>query len=130
MKGRWQTLKSNPWVICDTAHNMEAIQYVMEGLAQHRKEGLHIVWGMVKDKDVKRIIRLLPKDAIYYFCAANIPRALPAKELKDKFAGYDLIGEAYNNVNEAYQTALDKAGENDLIFIGGSSFVVAELNDL
>jgi dihydrofolate synthase/folylpolyglutamate synthase len=130
MKGRWQTLKSNPWVICDTAHNMEAIQYVMEGLAQHRKEGLHIVWGMVKDKDVKRIIRLLPKDAIYYFCAANIPRALPAKELKDKFAGYDLIGEAYSNVNEAYQTALEKAGENDLIFIGGSSFVVAELNDL
>lgn len=130
LKGRWQTLRKKPWVICDTAHNMEGIQYIMEGLAQHRKNDLHIVWGMVKDKDIERIIRLLPKDAFYYFCAAAIPRAMNAAELQERFSKDGLYGTVYSDVNEAYAAALSKAEIDDLIFIGGSSFVVAEVNDL
>ena len=125
--GRWQVLNENPKVICDTGHNREGLTYVMEQLLNETFESLHIVFGVVKDKDISSIVDLLPKKATYYFCKPNIPRGLDAEELKQIFSNYSLKGSAYNSVNEAYKTALNTAKKNDLIFIGGSTFVVAEI---
>jgi dihydrofolate synthase/folylpolyglutamate synthase len=86
-----------------------------------------MVWGMVKDKDVKKILALLPKAASYYFCQPNIPRGKPAEELAQEAQQYELIGQAYASVAEAYQQALGEAEPNDLVFVGGSTFVVAEV---
>jgi dihydrofolate synthase/folylpolyglutamate synthase len=86
-----------------------------------------MVFGVVNDKDLSSIVELLPKKATYYFCKPDIPRGLDAQELKKILNGYGLNGEAYSSVNEAYNTALDRAGINDFIFIGGSTFVVAEI---
>ncbi|MFM7858943.1 MAG: glutamate ligase domain-containing protein, partial [Flammeovirgaceae bacterium] len=91
---------------------------------------LHMVWGMVKDKDVTRILTLLPKDARYYFCQAQIPRAMDAFELYEKAKKIGLIGKVIPDVNEALETAKQFASSNDLIFIGGSTFVVAEIETL
>tara|TARA_R110002096_G_scaffold101579_1_gene224692 strand:- start:8934 stop:10151 length:1218 start_codon:yes stop_codon:yes gene_type:complete len=125
--GRWQVLNENPKVICDTGHNREGLVYVMEQLKKENFEDLHIVFGVVNDKDLSSIIDLLPKNATYYFCKPDIPRGLDAKKLKQFFNNYGLIGEAYNSVNEAYKSALKRANQNDFIFVGGSTFVVAEI---
>ncbi|AXP79961.1 Bifunctional protein FolC [Mariniflexile rhizosphaerae] len=125
--GRWQVLRTHPKVVCDTGHNRDGLSYVMKQLSNEVFDTLHIVFGVVNDKDLTSIIDLLPKNAIYYFCKPDIPRGLDAKELKSILNGYGLKGEAYNSVNEAYNNALDKASSNDFIFIGGSTFVVAEI---
>ena len=125
--GRWQVLCEKPRVICDTGHNREALTYVMQQLSNETFELLHIVFGVVNDKDLSTIVDLLPKKAIYYFCKPNIPRGLDAEELKQIFFRYNLKGEAYNSANEAYMAALNNAKNEDLIFIGGSTFVVAEI---
>lgn len=125
--GRWQVLNTNPKVICDTGHNREGLVYVIEQLKKENFEDLHLVFGVVNDKDLSSIIDLLPKKAMYYFCKPNIPRGLDARQLQQFFNNYGLKGEAYNSVNEAYKTALGKANQNDFIFIGGSTFVVAEI---
>ncbi|MFI0430400.1 bifunctional folylpolyglutamate synthase/dihydrofolate synthase [Mariniflexile sp. HMF6888] len=125
--GRWQILRTNPKVVCDTGHNRDGLNYVMKQLSNEVFDALHIVFGVVNDKDLTSIIDILPKKATYYFCKPDIPRGLDAKELKEVLNGYGLKGEAYDSVNEAYNNALKKASLNDFIFIGGSTFVVAEI---
>lgn len=130
LKGRWQILSLNPTVVCDTAHNFSGIQEVMHQLSTISHNNLHIVWGMVKDKDYSQILTLLPKHATYYFCQANIPRAMDAHILQEEAGKYGLHGITIQDVNEAKNSALGKALRNDLIFIGGSTFVVAEISEV
>lgn len=127
LMGRWQVLNEQPKAICDTAHNAEGLRYVLKQLEEEKYEQLHIVFGVVNDKDLTSILPLFPKNAIYYFCKPNIPRGLDALELRQQCAKFKLMGEAYSSVDIAYKKALNTAGKNDLIFIGGSTFVVAEV---
>lgn len=127
LMGRWQILQLNPKVVCDTGHNKDGLTYVMKQLSNEQFEALHIVFGVVNDKDLNSIIDLLPKNATYYFCKPDIPRGLDAEELKVILNNYGLQGEAYSSVNEAYKSALNNAGTKDFVFIGGSTFVVAEI---
>jgi dihydrofolate synthase / folylpolyglutamate synthase len=130
LKGRWQVLRKNPQLVCDTAHNVDGIRYVMEQIKSQSFKTLHVVWGMVKDKDRGKILSLLPVDAQYYFCQANIPRALDAYELAAQAVAYGLRGDVIPDVNNAVRTALARATSEDFIFIGGSTFVVAEIEGL
>lgn len=127
LMGRWQVLNEQPKVICDTAHNAEGLRYVLKQLQEEKFDQLHIVLGVVNDKDLKSVLPLFPKNAIYYFCRPNIPRGLDAHEFQRQCAKFQLMGEAYNSVESAYKTALDNAKKNDLIYVGGSTFVVAEV---
>ncbi len=127
LMGRWQTLQLNPKVVCDTGHNKEGLNYVIKQLSSEVFEVLHIVFGVVNDKDLTTIIDILPKKATYYFCKPNIPRGMDAQELKQVLNGYGLNGKAYASVNEAYKSALKNASVSDFVFIGGSTFVVAEI---
>lgn len=130
LKGRWQILHENPTVICDTGHNLDGVQMIVNQLKSYSCSQLHIVWGMVDDKSINEVLALLPKDAIYYFCAADIPRALNADILLKSANGLGLLGESYKSVKEAVDVAKKNAYAEDLIFIGGSTFVVAEIADL
>jgi dihydrofolate synthase/folylpolyglutamate synthase len=130
LKGRWQQLGEHPLVICDTGHNEDGIKEVVAQISQQSFDKLHIVWGMVKDKEPDEILRLLPVDAHYYFCQATIPRALDVKTLQHKARAFGLHGVAIPNVNDALQQAKKNAGQGDFIFIGGSTFVVAEIDGL
>ena len=125
--GRWQVLNQEPKVVCDTGHNREGLIYVMKQLSNEVYNHLHIVFGVVNDKDLTSIIDLLPKNATYYFCKPDISRGLDAEELRMFFNEYNLIGESYKSVDEAYKAAKEKANKDDFIFIGGSTFVVAEI---
>ncbi len=127
LQGRWQVLSQNPLTVCDTGHNAAGISYVLEQIKATQKNKLHFVFGVVKDKDVSKILAMLPKDAEYYFCQANLPRALPANELKTLANAAGLSGTAFENVAQALSAAQKKAGKDDMIFIGGSTFVVAEI---
>lgn len=130
LKGRWQTLKTSPSTICDVGHNEEAVVWLMDKISQVEYKKLHILWGSVSDKSVEKIFPLLIKDCTYYFCAANVPRAMKADVLAGLAYQSGLVGNVYPSVDEAYAAALSNADENDLIFIGGSTFVVAEIKDL
>ena len=125
--GRWQTLMSQPKVICDTAHNAEGLTVVMQQLKQEQFKALHLVIGMVSDKNIESIIPLFPKNATYYFCKPNIPRGLNAAILSEKFKEFGYKGKVYATVSNAYEAALSKASAEDLIYVGGSTFVVAEI---
>ena len=125
--GRWQVLQDKPKVICDTAHNREGLTYTLQQLEEEVYETLHIVIGVVNDKNLSSIIKLFPKKAKYYFCKANISRALDASVLKDVFNEEGYHGNAYDSVKEAYNKALDTANIKDVIYVGGSTFVVAEI---
>jgi len=127
LMGRWQVLNEQPKVICDTAHNAEGLRYVLKQLHEEKFDQLHFVLGVVNDKDLKSVLPLFPKNASYYFCRPNIPRGLDVQEFQQQCAKFQLNGEAYNSVESAYKTALDKAEKNDLIYVGGSTFVVAEV---
>ncbi len=127
LKGRWQQLKTVPKVICDTAHNAEGLNYVLKQLLSEKYIKLHIVLGVVNDKNLGTILPLFPKNATYYFCKPNIPRGLDAAILKSAANKYHLHGNKYTSVNQAYKTALKSANKEDIIFIGGSTFVVAEV---
>ena len=127
LKGRWQTLQSNPLIICDTAHNNEGLGYVIEQLKETPKNKLHLVLGFVNDKKVKEILNLFPKDAQYYLCQPKIPRALTVSELTRIADEIGLHYQSFSTVSQALFTAKSKAAENDLIFVGGSTFVVAEV---
>ena len=126
LQGRWQQLHDKPKVICDTAHNKEGLTYVIAQLRRERYAQLHIVLGFVSDKKLEDVLPLFPKDAIYYFCKPNIPRGLDEKILLQEAARFNLNGKVYGSVKEAYKLAIDNANEDDLIFIGGSTFVVAD----
>ena len=127
LQGRWQQLGENPKVICDTAHNAHGLSIVLNQLKKEQFEQLHIVLGVVNDKDLDEILPLFPKNAIYYFCKPNIPRGLDAAILSIKATEFNLVGEIYNSVSNAYQSAIKNASPKDLIYIGGSTFVVAEI---
>ena len=127
LMGRWQILGQAPKVICDTAHNREGLQIVLDQLASEDFQNLHIILGVVSDKDLASILPLFPKDATYYFCRPNIPRGLDASLLLSRARGFGLIGQEYISVSKAYEAALKAALPQDLVFVGGSTFVVAEV---
>lgn len=125
--GRWQVLEKQPLTICDTAHNYEGLTLVMEQLKNMEYQKLHFVLGVVDDKHLETILRLFPKDAIYYFCKADIPRGLNAEILAKQAREFSLKGHVYSTVKSALKAAQSAAGNQDLIFVGGSTFVVAEV---
>lgn len=127
LMGRWQVLRENPKVICDTAHNKEGLSYVLNQLAGEKYIKLHLVIGFVADKDAESVLQMFPAEAVYYFCRPNIPRGLDADELQVKAAKIGLTGNVYDTVKQAYETALNTAEKDDLVFVGGSTFVVAEI---
>ena len=127
LQGRWQQLKSNPKVICDTAHNAHGLKVVLKQIENEEFEILHIVLGVVNDKNLDEILPLFPKKANYYFCKPTISRGLATSILVEKASFFGLLGTAYDSVITAYQAALQNAGSNDFVFIGGSNFVVAEI---
>lgn len=127
LRGRWQILQNNPKIICDTAHNKEGLQYAMSQLLDEDFEHLHVVFGVVNDKDVEAVLPLLPKNALYYFCKPNIPRGLEAEKLHTIFRNHGFIGEAYKSVQNALSAAKQHAKKSDVIYVGGSTFVVAEI---
>ena len=131
LKGRWQILQDKPLTICDTGHNMDGIQEIVGQLMSLKKaHTLYMVLGMVKDKDHAKVLEKLPKEAIYIFCEADQPRSMPAAALKNLADGFGLYGTVVTEVNAALADAKKRAGAEDLIFIGGSTFVVAEINEL
>ncbi|MFT3687417.1 MAG: folylpolyglutamate synthase/dihydrofolate synthase family protein [Phycisphaerales bacterium] len=127
LQGRWQQLGENPKIICDTAHNSHGLKIVLNQLENENYDQLHIVLGLVNDKNLEEILPLFPKKAKYYFCRPNIPRGLDAEILKEKAAQFHLNGATYPSVSNAYQSAKTKATTKDLIYVGGSTFVVAEI---
>lgn len=126
LQGRWQILQQHPRVICDTAHNEGGIKYIVEQLATERYNKLHFIIGMAGDKDASAVIHLLPKTATYYFTKADSPRSLNEVKLQEIAMGNNLQGKSYASIKEAINKAREQASINDLIFIGGSNFVVAE----
>lgn len=127
LQGRWQQLGENPKIICDTAHNKHGLSVVMTQLQKETYENLHIVLGVVNDKDLHSILPLFPKKATYYFCKPDSSRGLSTEILQDTARKYDLFGEKYESVEKAFLEATKKATKNDFIYAGGSTFVVAEL---
>ena len=130
LKGRWQKLGDRPLIVCDTGHNEDGIREVMTQINQQTFNQLYMVIGMVRDKDITKVLQLLPKSAYYFFCQANIPRAMDCGVLKEKAETIGLNGEIVKGVNQALQAARQKAKAKDMIFVGGSTFVVAEVNEL
>jgi dihydrofolate synthase/folylpolyglutamate synthase len=130
LKGRWQQLGTNPIVICDTGHNEDGIKCIIDQINEYVYNQLFMVIGMVNDKELSKVLSMLPKDAYYFFVQANIPRAMSANDLYAKGNEAGLIGEVVEDVNLAITEAKKKATKDDLIFIGGSTFVVAEINEL
>ncbi len=127
IKGRWQILNTDPLIICDTAHNKEGLEYVLRQINAIPNTGLHIVIGFVNDKDTGSILPLFPPGARYYFTRASVPRALDEKILELQARKFRLTGNSYSSVRKALRAAKKKAARSDLIFIGGSTFVVAEV---
>jgi dihydrofolate synthase/folylpolyglutamate synthase len=126
LQGRWQTLGKDPLIICDTGHNEAGIIEVVKNIEATEYKNLHIVFGMVKDKDISKVLSLMPKKATYYFCKPDIERGLDERELQNQAAEFDLKGENFQSVLKAKNAAISNAQNDDLIFIGGSTFVVAE----
>lgn len=127
LKGRWQVLHTNPKIICDTAHNSHGLKIVLQQLEREAPSHLHIVLGVLNDKDLESILPLFPKNATYYFCKPKVQRGLDEKILQKEALKYNLIGKVYSSVLKAKNAALKTASKEDIIYIGGSTFVVAEL---
>lgn len=127
LRGRWEILQLEPKVICDTAHNSEGLKYTMEQLQNENFDQMHIVFGVVNDKELSKIFPLLPRDAAYYFCRPNIPRGMDAEKLKEEAENSGLHGDAYFSVLDAFDAAVEHAGKNDVVYVGGSTFTVAEV---
>lgn len=127
LKGRWQILQESPKVICDTAHNKEGLQYVLKQLQEEDYETLHIVLGVVSDKNLEEILPMFPTQATYYFCKPNIPRGLSEKKLSEEAKKYNLEGNVFDSVQKAYNESLILSSVKDLIYVGGSTFTVAEI---
>ncbi len=130
LRGRWQKLRERPLVYCDTGHNAEGIKMIVGQIKATPHRHLFMVLGMSNDKDIDPVLSLLPQGASYVFCQATLPRAMPAEVLCEQAAAHGLKGCVIADVNEAVVQVLKEAGENDLVFIGGSTFVVAELDNL
>lgn len=127
LRGRWEVLQENPRVICDVGHNREGITHITEQLEKTPHKTLHLVLGFVSDKDVKDILSLFPSTATFYLCQASIPRAMDVEELAALATELDLNSKSFPDVTTAYQAALENAQKEDLVFVGGSTFVVADL---
>lgn len=127
LHGRWETIHEKPLVIADTGHNEDGIKEVLENLKRYTYKTLHVVLGVVNDKDISKILKLLPKDAVYYFCKASIPRALDENELSIQAKKAGLTGKTFKTVPEALQKAMKQAKASDLVFVGGSTFTVADI---
>ena len=125
--GRWTVLNQNPLTICDTAHNKEGLSIVLKDISSIKYSKLHFVIGFVEDKELDSIIDLFPKDAIYYFCKPDVKRGLCAITLESIFKSNSRFGSSYKSVKEALVSATENSNESDLIYIGGSNFVVAEV---
>lgn len=128
LQGRWEIIHRHPAIVLEVAHNREGIEQMLQHLQNIGYKKLHLILGMVKDKDTAKVLDLLPPEAVYYFTQAHIPRALAAVELKEKASPFSLEGEAYEDVNAALQQALKKAGNNDIVIVCGSIFLVAEVD--
>ena len=126
LHGRWETISNAPLTICDTGHNPEGVQEVLHNIARVKFNRLHFVIGMVNDKDLSKVLAMLPKNAVYYFCRPDIPRGLDAESLKEQAIAFGLKGQTYTSVPEALHAAQASATTADLVFVGGSTFVVAE----
>ena len=129
LQGRWQVISQNPLVICDTAHNVAGISLVIKSIEKIKYNKLWMILGFVSDKDIAGILELLPQNANYIFCQANIPRALDCHKLSNQAKVFGLIGEEIPNVNEAIFFVKSKANIDDLIYVGGSTFIIAEIED-
>ena len=127
LRGRWEVLGSSPTVICDTAHNKEGLSLVFKQLQAEKFQRLHVVVGMVNDKDTPSLLELFPKEAQYYFCKPNVPRGLEASELAQIFTEHGFEGSIHRSVKDALKAAKQSASHDDLIYVGGSTFVVAEI---
>ena len=127
LMGRWQQLNDAPRLVCDTGHNIGGFQYIVPQILAQPCKQLRIVFGMVNDKDINAVLALMPKHALYYFTRASVARALPCHELQALAAKHDLHGTAYPTVAEATRAALAEADRADFIYVGGSSFIVADL---
>ena len=126
LMGRWQIIQESPKIVCDTGHNVGGMTYIAEQLGYEKYDKLHFILGMVNDKDISSVLSLLPKDATYYFTRATVARALDENELKKLGETFGLSGLAYDTVQHAVSSAIEHAGEKDLIFIGGSNFIVGD----
>ena len=124
--GRWQTVNQTPKVVCDTGHNVGGWQYLSRQLESVLCQQMHIVFGMVDDKDIDKVLDLLPKHAKFYFTKAQTKRALNETVVQRKAKEHGIEGMAYSTVNEAYKAAYQSASDNDFIFVGGSSYVVGD----
>ena len=127
LMGRWQKMQDNPRVVCDAGHNIGGIKYITEQLARVDCRELRIVFGMVNDKDITIVLKMMPKNAEYYFTQASIKRAMPADDLKNMAERFGLMGNSHPNVKEALEAALSDSSDDDFIFVGGSCFIVADL---
>ena len=127
LSGRWQILQLHPTVICDTAHNKEGLQLAMNQLISQKHQKLHLVLGVVADKKLADVFPFFPKNAQYYFCKPNIPRGLSENVLQQQAATFGLQGKTFSSVKKALNAALKSANQHDIIYVGGSTFVVAEV---
>lgn len=127
LQGRWEIIRKNPLIVLDVAHNLDGIQQLLRQISQTSFKKLHIVFGMVKDKEIEKVLQLLPQNAFYYFTKAQIPRALPEQELLYKAHSYNLEGKCFPEVNTALQAAINHAEKDDMIIVCGSVFVVGEV---
>lgn len=127
LRGRWEILRQSPMLVCDTGHNVDGWKEVLDNIARTPHQQLHMVLGVMADKDLDEMLPLLPRHARYYFCQVDLPRALPAMDLAAKAAGFGLEGPYFENVPAAAQAAVKAAEKEDLIFVGGSTFIVGDL---
>jgi dihydrofolate synthase/folylpolyglutamate synthase len=128
LHGRWEVIHANPVVVLDVGHNEDGIRQITAQIELSDYQHLHIVIGLVKDKEIEKVLALLPKEATYYFTRAQIPRALPETELAARAQAAGLTGNAYNDVNTALEQAMQKAEKHDMILVCGSVFVVGEVS--
>lgn len=126
LMGRWQTIRTNPTVVCDTGHNIGGITYITKQLQEQKCDTLRIVFGMVSDKDVNGVLEIMPKNAVYYFTQSSVKRAMPHQQIKELAGQHGLTGNSFATVGEAYEKAMEESSANDFIFVGGSSFIVAD----
>ena len=126
LMGRWQTIRTNPTVVCDTGHNIGGITYITKQLQEQKCDTLRIVFGMVSDKDVNGVLEIMPKNAVYYFTQSSVKRAMPHQQIKELAGQHGLTGNSFVTVGEAYEKAMEESSANDFIFVGGSSFIVAD----
>jgi len=130
LHGRWEAIHHKPLVVLDVAHNVDGIQQLVNQIKISSYKKLHIIFGMVKDKEIDKVLNILPKEALYYFTKAQIPRALPENELLKRAKEYQLNGNAFTEVNKALKAAMDNASQEDMIIVCGSVFVVGEVNEI